>query len=883
MRLMLIPCLILAAAPAFAAPALTEPPVVLTESFEGDLDGWVMQLNRGGEGVMTTAAEGVLGGTCLQVIPQRLNATDDRELISNVHLRYETIPLKADTPYRLSVWMRAAAPKEIRIKVRRRDVEESVSSGPVLVGTQWERHTFDFTLPMDYPDGTPQFLLASDTTPVFLDAFTISEVNGGMLAPADYLHFGDEFSGPSASVVRFLTDFDDEAHGWQLHLNRGARAELAYDAENGCVRVTPEALCAPDDQPFETNIHIKYEGLSLKADTPYVYSVRLRSEEPRTVGLRLRRGDVSGSQSIAAVEVGPEWQTFEEPFTLEDDMPSAIAQVLIGGETATVWVDDVIIREASCGETPPEGVIERGALWLRPEVIEATGGEGPLAGVTELATDLPETFRLRLAADMFGAEALRLALVGDDDPTLIDVGDEIVVRDPAGSELLRETIASENWRPGEAVTLTLERIDEIALNRSRGYIGTSYRGAKLIIGDTHQVTLGGLSFDRVLVGASGGANIAILSLEGAEMLPLERPDGSTEKEEYTDPVTGRRIVRLTHSPYNDKHSYYDISPWSPDGSRIFFTSALPGTRDATVYVMDADGTNIRKVGEGDSFGMHTGAFPMWGPDGTLYFHTGYTTDSGERESGMKRVWLDENRVETIPIRARQISLATGDLLWMENSRAEDAPTRGLYTAEHDGSDPRMIIPTADIEALSPTRDRHDECASLGLTNCKWSPDGTKVMVVLVGSSETGSRLVKEIYIANADGSDLKFVMTFAHHHMWHPNSEQVIGNCDDGLYIVNYDGTGQRKISDLAQGHPSFSPDGSMIATDCFGGEYSDMVVLIDPETGEVEPLASCPSVHGRSHEVGTHPHPSWAPDGKSVIYDSDQEGHVQVYQAFVD
>ncbi|MFP4250873.1 MAG: carbohydrate binding domain-containing protein [Armatimonadota bacterium] len=869
MRLILMICLtVTATTAAFAAPALTERPLLVTESFEGEPDGWVVHLNRGGEGSMATVADGILGRQCLQVTPTRTHAPDDRQLASNVHLRYETVSLNADTPYRLSVWMRATSPKFVTMKVRRRDVEESVSARAVQVGPSWQQYTFDFTLPEDYPDGTPQFLLADDLTPVFFDAMTISETPDDSLAPADYLRFNEAVGGPSASVVRFVSNFDDDAHGWLLHLNRGARAEMAHDAEAGVVRVTPEALCAPDDQPFETNIHLKYEGLALKAGVDYVYSARLRAEEPRNVGLRLRPGGTGSSHGVASVEVGPEWQTFEEPFTLEEDMPSAIAQVLIGGETAPVWVDDIVIREASCGDTPPEGVIERGALWLRPEVVEVEGGDGPLAGMTELARDLPESFRLQLAADMFGADALRLALVGDDGAMSVDIGENVVVRDAAGNELLREALASSDWAPGEALTVTLERTD--------GELTA-------VIGETHALTLDDADFDRVMIGASGEAEIAILKLEGAEMLPLERPDGSTEKQEYTDPVTGNRIARLTHSPYNDKHSYYDVSPWSPDGSKIFFTSALPGERDATVYVMDADGTNIRKVGEGDSFSMHTGAFPQWGPDGTLYFHTGYTTESGERQRGMKRVWLDEDRVEKIPISARQISLATGDLLWMENRRGEDDPVRGLYAAEADGSDPRMLIATEDIEALSPTRDRHDECASLGLTNCKWSPDGTKVMVVLVGSSETGSRLVKEIYIANADGSDLKFVMTFAHHHMWHPNSQQVIANCDDGLFIVNYDGTGKRKISDLAQGHPSFSPDGSMIATDCFGGEYSDMVVLIDPETGEVEPLASCPTVHGRSHEVGTHPHPSWAPDGKSVIYDSDQEGHVQVYQAFVE
>ena len=869
MRLMLIVCAAALSSLAFAAPALTERPLLLAESFEGDLDGWRLQLNRGAEATMTTVADGVLGSRCLQITPTRLNAPDDRQLSSNVHLRFETVPFKADTSYRLSAWMRAQAPKLITIKVRRRDVEESVSSRPVAVGTSWRRVTFDFTVPVDYPDGTPQLLLADDLTPVLLDAVTLSELPQAPLAPADLLRLNPELTAPSAALVRFASDFDDEAHGWQMQLNRGARAEMALD--DGCMRVTPQELCSPEDQPFETNIHLKYQSLALKAGTDYVYSLRLRSEAPRKVGLRLRSASAERSRGVGTLDVTPEWQSFEQPFTLDEEMADAVAQVLIGGETAAVWVDDVVIREASCGDTLPEDAVCRGCMWLRPEVVAGGGGEGALAGLTELATDLPESFRLLLAADMFGAQNLRLALAGEGGTTLVTVGDEVVVSDLAGGEMLRAPLASELWAPGEAVTVT------VTVERTGGV-------AAVRVGETHEVALDDASYDRMLVGGAGGAGIRVASVEGAEMLPTERPDGSTEREEYADPVTGRRIVRLTHSAFNDKHPYYDISAWSPDGSQICFSSCLPGERAATIYVMDADGTNMRAVGTGDSFGAHTGACPMWAPDGqSLYFHTHVTNADGVRVSGMKRVWPGSDRVEEVALPVRQVSLATGDLLWMENRVGGDLPVRGLYAAEADGSEPRMLFETAAIEALSPSRDRHDRCARLGLTNCKWSPDGTKVMVVLVGTDEAESTLVKEIYIANADGSDLHFVMTFAHHHMWHPNSQQVIGNCSDGLYIVNADGTGRRKISDLAQGHPSVSPDGAMIVTDSFGGDYPDMVVLIDPQTGEVTPLASVPTVHGRSHETGTHPHPGWAPDSKSVIYDSDQEGHCQVYQAFVD
>ncbi|MFW6156702.1 MAG: hypothetical protein ACOC7J_05235, partial [Armatimonadota bacterium] len=62
MRTVLTCTLLLACcASAFAAPAISERPLLLAESFEGDLDGWLLQLNRGAEGTMETVEDAVLG------------------------------------------------------------------------------------------------------------------------------------------------------------------------------------------------------------------------------------------------------------------------------------------------------------------------------------------------------------------------------------------------------------------------------------------------------------------------------------------------------------------------------------------------------------------------------------------------------------------------------------------------------------------------------------------------------------------------------------------------------------------------------------------------------------------------------------------------------
>jgi len=840
-------------------------PPLLSESFEGELTGWRLVLNRGAEADLAVSEEAVLGVRSLRIAPRRLAAPDDSELSTNVHLRYEELSLRAGVRYVLSAWMRSDVRRLVRVRVRRNSLEESVGGPPAEIGPAWKRVEYAFELPADYPDGVVQVLLGDSLPPVWLDAVTLAEAPERRLAPADYVRFATPGGAAAAGLVRFSSDFDDEAHLWQLQLNRGAQAEVTREPE-GCLRVAPAALCAPNNTAYATNVHLHAPAVSLRAGQEYVFSARLRSDGPRVASLRLRGADGSGALGGPEFAVTDQWQRFEWRFTPEADLPEVVPQILAGYDLRPLLIDDVVLAEAGMGNELPPGCIARGRLWLRPEVVApAEDAAGPLAGLSELAAELPASVQMRLAVDMFGAPGVRLAF-GDEAPALtVDIAADAVT---ISGE--RQEIPAAGWRSGEAVTIALERLDG---------------QTTLIVGETALVTLPSVEFTRAWIGAAeAGQSVRLLSAEGYEMLPTDRPDGSTERAEFTDPVTGRRIARLTHSPFNDKHAYYDISPWSPDGSLIAFSSALPGERASVLNIMDADGTNIRKLADAYGFGMHTGTFNAWAPDGeSIYFNTSWTDEAGERRSGVARVWLADRRVEHYDARMRQVSWANGRLLWMENSTADGAPERGLYSAEPDGADVKLLCRTADIEALSPTRAMHGDCATLGLTNCKWSPDGNRVMVVLVGYDANGAQLVKEIYIANADGTDLHFVMTFAHHHIWHPNSQQVIGNCADGLYIVNADGTGQRKLSDLAQGHPSFSPDGSMIVTDCYGGEFTDMLVLIDPATGAVTPLCSVPTVHGRSHETGTHMHPCWAPDGRSILYDSDQEGHCQLYQVVLD
>lgn len=72
---------------------------------------------------------------------------------------------------------------------------------------------------------------------------------------------------------------------------------------------------------------------------------------------------------------------------------------------------------------------------------------------------------------------------------------------------------------------------------------------------------------------------------------------------YTMDLDGRNIRRLTNNPTEDLHP-----DWSPDGTKIIFRS---GTSD--LAIMDCDGNNVRIIPNG---GLSYQQNPDWSPDRT---------------------------------------------------------------------------------------------------------------------------------------------------------------------------------------------------------------------------------------------------------------------------
>ena len=175
----------------------------------------------------------------------------------------------------------------------------------------------------------------------------------------------------------------------------------------------------------------------------------------------------------------------------------------------------------------------------------------------------------------------------------------------------------------------------------------------------------------------------------------------------------------------------------------------------------------------------------------------------------------------------------------------------------------------------------------GVRSPVWSPGGGRIAFLSRGERSKG------VYVVNADGSgqrrltgDARFPAAPA----WSPNGRQIAFEGGSGapssVYVVNADGSGQRRLARnlWAAGagsgptfDPAWSPDGQMIA---FVGRVG---LTAGPVTGLGEPIyvvrADGSGLRNLTPKpVGTYAAPTWSPDGRKLAFVSDREGNSDVY-----
>ncbi len=206
--------------------------------------------------------------------------------------------------------------------------------------------------------------------------------------------------------------------------------------------------------------------------------------------------------------------------------------------------------------------------------------------------------------------------------------------------------------------------------------------------------------------------------------------------------------------------------WSPDGSRIAFTSNRD-EKAAQLYVMPVSGGEPRKL----TSLKEDVTEPAWSPDGSrLAFVSRVPDPAYEEEDPKKRA----------PRRFTRLQFKLDNEGWTGDRRQH------LFTVSADGSDEARQLTDGDFEDDNPS----------------WSPDGDRIAFASARDEDWDTQPTRDIYVVDADGGEperLTGADGYAAHPSWSPDGGRIAYLFQPGIW--DEPRHGQVAVLDVATGN----------------------------------------------------------------------------------
>ena len=252
---------------------------------------------------------------------------------------------------------------------------------------------------------------------------------------------------------------------------------------------------------------------------------------------------------------------------------------------------------------------------------------------------------------------------------------------------------------------------------------------------------------------------------------------------YAMNADGGRQVRLSDEagdPSSASGLFFQLEPaWSPDGSRIAFSSKRSGTFD--IYVMNADGTGTTRLTSTKEDDSH----PTWSPDGR---RIAFARSPGDifvmSADGSRAQPISDPAVEEVE------PAWSPDGTWIAYTRrTRGTPIREVWLLRPDGSGQQAVTKQGAV-ATAPA----------------WSPDGARIAF----SSNRDRELFAVFTVSVAGGSLLKIATTAEgmFEPAWSPDGRRIAFAEGGAIYSVELNGGEPQRLTDTANNDssPAWNP-----------------------------------------------------------------------------
>ena len=360
-----------------------------------------------------------------------------------------------------------------------------------------------------------------------------------------------------------------------------------------------------------------------------------------------------------------------------------------------------------------------------------------------------------------------------------------------------------------------------------------------------------------------------------------------------------RAVNLT------RHKAGDFNPaFSPDGKQIAFSSDRDGYRTSEIYVMQADGSDVRRLTRSPGWD----GSPAWSKDGQwIYFYS--QRDPSQGIYRMRADGSDQKQVVSGPALSPAVSpqgrvafAAQQNGRWLIFSVAEDGSDKRYesdwqheyWAPAFDPKSGRMICQgTGNVEKVPMLQSPVPGPFLIDNQSRVELPDRMLELWAIRGAfpslDPAGTRLVfsehfERIMTSRLDGSEQKVVFAPSRDSVWRPNWSKdgewitcavgaTFGKPSARVYIWKFRPDGSRAMNLTADstandGFPYFSPDGRQIVFRS-GRDGNHELYLMNANGSNVQRL---------TYNDATDTMPSFSPDGKQVAFTSTRDGDHEIY-----